>query len=193
MAKITKHTKDRMVSELLENGKFNENVEAKKRELDAAGDAVYQAIFGKYLDDMKKLPSEFFQHLNMIRLQGIPSASNPFRSLVHLSGYRPVIADFNISADFHGLSSSDEVIQKYHLAEKAYEDEVTKRKKARVEAEAMLSSVNTFKQLWKMWPESKSLLGKFEQSDKPNNALLPQNIVNNMNAAFGLPVEKEGE
>ena len=193
MAKITKHTKDSMVSELLENGKFNENVEAKERELEAAGDAVYQAIFGKYLDGMKKLPREFFNHAKSLRLYGIPSGSNAYRTSIHLSEYRPITADYsNISADFHGLSPSDEVIQKYHLAEKAYEDEVTKRKKARAEAEAMLSSVNTFNQLWKLWPESKSLLGKFEQSDKPNNALLPQNMVN-INAAYGLPVEKEGQ
>lgn len=189
MAKLTKHTKLMMIEELIKNGKFAENIKTKEREIEAVGDEIYRAIFGKYLDEIKKLPREFFHHSKAIRLQGIPSAKNNFRTDVHLSDYRPITADYaNIQIDFHGLTATDEIIRKYHIAEQAYEDEVKKEKQARAEADALLSNVNTFKQLWLMWPESQSLLGKFENQDKPNYPLVPQNIVN-INAAFGLPVE----
>ena len=46
---------------------------------------------------------------------------------------------------------------------------------------------DTFKKLWEVWPECKSLLEKFE--DKPAIAILPAVQVHRLNAALGLPVD----
>ena len=56
------------------------------------------------------------------------------------------------------------------------------------EVNAVLESVHTFKKLWEVWPECKSLLEKFE--DKPTIAILPAVQVHRLNAALGLPVDE---
>lgn len=189
MTRITKYTRELMLDELIKNGKFAENIQAKEQALKQVGHEIYLKIFGKYLDDIKKLPELLFNRTNELRLDGIKSRNSRFMLRVELPDYHVCLA-FGpaVGKNFHGLTEDDEVIKKYLAAEQAYNDEFSKRKQARRDAEAMLAGVNTFKQLWKMWPESQSLLGKFEKSDKPNYPLVPQNIVN-INAAFGLPVE----
>ncbi|WFF38000.1 hypothetical protein LU290_06975 [Moraxella nasibovis] len=189
MTRITKDTKALMIAELLKNGKFQENIRAKHKAVEAAGDEIYQHIFGKHLDDIKKLPELLFNRTRELRLEGIKSSKNCFWLRVSLSDYRVGLA-FGpvVGKNFHGLTEDDEIIKKYLAALQAHEDECDKMNYARRDAEAMLAGVNTFKKLWKVWPESQSLLGKFENQGKSNYPLVPQNIVN-INAAFGLPVE----
>lgn len=57
------------------------------------------------------------------------------------------------------------------------------------EVHAVLESVHTFKKLWEVWPECKSLLEKFE--NKPAIAILPAVQVHRLNAALGLPAETQ--
>lgn len=194
MAKLTKHTKLMMIEELIKNGKFADNIQAKEQVLKQAGHEIYLKIFGKYLDDIKKLPELLFNRARELKLEDIKSPESRFYLRVALPDYHVCLAfGAAVGKNFHGLTEDDDVIKNYLAAKQAYDDEFSKMKQAKTDAEAMLAGVNTFKKLWEVWPESQSLLGKFEQSDKTYNALLPQNIVNNMNAAFGLPVEKEGE
>ncbi|WII94673.1 hypothetical protein LU276_06495 [Moraxella haemolytica] len=189
MTRITKYTRELMLDELIKNGKFAENIQAKEQALKQAGHEIYLKIFGKYLDDIKKLPELLFNRTRELRLDDIKSRNSRFMLRVELPDYHVCLAFGSvIGKNFHGLTEDDEIIKKYLAAKQAYDDEFSKMKQARTDAEAVLSGINTFKQLWKMWPESQSLLGKFENQDKPNYPLVPQNIVN-INVAFGLPVE----
>lgn len=191
MTRITKYTKELMLDELIKNGKFADNIQAKEQALKQAGYEIYLKIFGKYLDDIKKLPELLFNRTRELILEGVKSSENCFWLRVSLSDYRVGLA-FGpvVGKNFHGLTEDDDVIKNYLAAKQAYDDEFSKMRQARTDAEAMLAGVNTFKKLWKVWPESQSLLGKFEKSDKPNYPLITQNIAN-INAAFGLPVENE--
>ncbi|WP_323842915.1 Nmad5 family putative nucleotide modification protein [Moraxella sp. Pampa] len=190
MARLTKEIKHLMVNELLKNGKFDDNIKQKEYDLRLAGDEIHQHIFGKYLDDVKKLPNLFFYHSKVLKLEGIQCLDNKYYFDVILSDNRVVLMHGPcIGKDFHGLTKDDAIIKKYLVAKQAYEDEQRKKRQAKFDAETMLSGINTFKQLWKVWPDSRSLLEKFEKSDRPNYPLVPQSIVN-INAAFGLPVGK---
>lgn len=61
------------------------------------------------------------------------------------------------------------------------------RNSMRSEVQALLDSVQTFKKLWEVWPESKTLLEKFEE--KPAIAILPAVQVQRLNEVLGLTVE----
>lgn len=53
---------------------------------------------------------------------------------------------------------------------------------------AILNSVNTFKKLWEVWPESKELVGHLEESSE--KTFLPSLDIAQVNAALGIPKEK---
>lgn len=192
MSKLTKQIKAAMIEELIKNGGFRENIKNKELEVRKVGDKIYEYIFSIYYEHFKALPAEMLHNHKHLMLYGV-SDNTRHRCLdVDLTDYRPSWGyGAAIPEDVHKLDKNHELILEYNDALKKLEDERNKLKQASSEASALLESINTFKQLWKIWPESQSLLGKFEKSDKPNYPLVPQNIVN-INAAFGLPVEKKG-
>lgn len=90
------------------------------------------------------------------------------------------------------LYVGDEAIAvEYQKAVDVCEDFDIKRKQMSREINPVLESVHTFKKLWEVWPESKSLLEKFEE--KPTIAILPAVQVNKLNVALGLPVSEVKE
>lgn len=63
--------------------------------------------------------------------------------------------------------------------------------KLKTQVLAILNSVNTFKKLWEVWPESKELVGHLEESSE--KTFLPSVDISQINLALGIPKEKAEE
>lgn len=177
MSTLTKAIRENMREAVL-NHAFQAKEEAAKKELIAAGVALYMSVHTDYLPIMQRLPSGFLyssdrfdvniggqQHrvqLDKTRLMTYESRSE----------YYPIEANNSFAIDY--LRANDKV-----------SDVDNQRSQKFREVTAILESVRTFKKLWEVWPEAKPLLEKFET--KPPAAFLPAIQFDRINAELGLP------
>lgn len=190
MARISKHTKSLMLAELLKHGKFDENISAKEQTMREIGDEIHHSIFGKYLPAINKLPDTMFNYTQQLTLDGIESPDSKFRLRVSLSDFRVATArGGNLTEDFHKLTNDSDLIKRYLAARKDFEDEQVKKRAAKEEADAVLSSVTTFNKLWEVWSDARPILEKFDTTT-PNLPTVVSQVAT-LNTIFGLPPQEQ--
>ncbi|WOE40740.1 Nmad5 family putative nucleotide modification protein [Acinetobacter chinensis] len=178
MSRLTNQIRQSMLNTMLDHA-FSEKQAAAKAELIAAGDALYMDHHGEHLRTMQKLPQGF-----LYRSSQMDTNIGGQRHAVMLSEVKCMsLASRDSRIVF---VASNPVAIEYLSANNKFDDLIKQRADMSREVNAVLESVHTFKKLWEVWPESKSLLGKFEE--KPAIAILPAVQVNRLNASLGLPV-----
>lgn len=179
MSRLTNQIRKSMISTVLDHA-FIEKQKQAQSELNAAGEALYMAHHGEYLATLELLPSSFVYRSSRFDTNIAGQRHNIYfeekRIMTHES-----------SSSHVAFESDHPEAQAFLRADDKVEDISKQRNAMDREVNSVLESVNTFKKLWEVWPECKSLLEKFEQ--KPTIAILPAVQVNRLNAALGLPVE----
>lgn len=185
MSRLTKQLREKMLETVLEHA-FTAKQQAANRAKVAAGEKVYTDIYGAHLIAMESLPKGF---MNKGRYIYIAIAGQ--KHCVELSEQKKIgYSHDSRHSETAKLYVGDEVIAQEFLAAVDVSADLDKQRKAmHREVYAVLESVHTFKKLWEVWPECKSLLEKFE--DKPTIAILPAVQVHRLNAALGLPAETQ--
>lgn len=184
MSRLTKQLREKMLETVLDHA-FTAKEQAAYKAKIVAGEKVYTDIYGPHLIAMESLPKGFLSKTHYIYI-----AIGGQKHKVDLTEDRLIGRGH---ADRYGsgakLYVGDEVVaQEFLKAVEAVSDIQTERSNMHREVNAVLESVHTFKKLWEVWPECKSLLEKFE--DKPTIAILPAVQVHRLNAALGLPVDE---
>lgn len=183
MSRLTNQIRQSMLKTVLDHAFSAAERTAAQAKLVAA-EKIYSDIYGAHLIAMESLPKGYL----------------PRRSYLYIAiGGQMRQIDFSegkLTGGSHGdrhshskakLYVGDEpVVVEWLKAESDCEDVKSRRSAMRREVGAVLDSVPTFKKLWEVWPECKSLLEKYEV--KPSIAILPTVQVANLNAALGLPV-----
>lgn len=180
MSRLTKQIREKMLAEVLDHA-FAEKQRQAKAELNAAAEALYMAHHGEYLATLELLPSSFIYRSKSFNVsiggQCHYISFNEKRIMTYESSHSRVVFDADHSEAQAFLRANDKV-----------ENINKQRSGMHREVNAILESVHTFKKLWEVWPECKSLLEKFEQ--KPSIAILPAVQVDRLNSALGLPVDE---
>lgn len=182
MSRLTKQLREAMLNEILSHA-FDAKQKSAEQLKISAGEKLYQDIYSSSLIAMESLPSGFLPraryfyiaiagqihliYLSEPRLIGGSHGDKYGNKAKLYVGDEPVAIDFQKTIDL--CVNLDQ-----------------QRKQMSREITPVLESVHTFKKLWEVWPESKSLLGKFEV--KPAIAILPAVQVSKLNASLGLPV-----
>lgn len=180
MSRLTKSLREAMLGTVLDHA-FSEKLSQARANLIAAGDALYMDHHGEHLRTMQKLPASFFYK------QGrMDTNIGGQRHIVSLSESKPMSYESHCSRIVF-LADNPVAIAWLQANDKVKDTEKQRDAMSR-EINAVLESVHTFKKLWEVWPESKSLLEKFEQ--KPAIAILPAVQVAKLNSALGLPTDK---
>ena len=183
MSRLTKQLRESMRDTML-NHAFNAKQDAAEKAKIMIGEQIYNDIYGPYLIAMESLPKRKLPKSGYIYIAIGGQKHKVNFSENRLVGYH----DWEKYYEGAKLYVGDEpVAQAFLKAVKDVDDIKSQREAMSREVTAVLDSVHTFKKLWEVWPESKSLLEKFEQ--KPTIAILPAVQVHRLNAALGLPVE----
>ncbi|MCO8100889.1 Nmad5 family putative nucleotide modification protein [Acinetobacter indicus] len=180
MSRLTKQLREKMLAEVLDHA-FAEKQRQAKAELNAAAEALYMAHHGEYLATLELLPGSF-----IYRSKNFDVSIGGQRHLISFNERRIMTYESNHSRV--AFDADHPEAQAFLSANNNVEDIDKQRSNMHREVNAVLESVHTFKKLWEVWPECKSLLEKFEH--KPAIAILPAVQVHRLNAALGLPVEE---
>lgn len=188
MTRLTKQIKKEMVEELIRHGKFDNDIATKQSAIKAQGDKIWHFVFDKYAEPINALPERMIMRASYIRLSGIddPFSKSHFSNLkIELTTYRPTLAhNQDIYSEIHGLSNDSPLIINYIQAKQNLQDAELKLKQAIADAQAILNSCNTFKQLWDAWAECRPVLEKFEHQGEVIYPIAKP--IQTLNAAFGL-------
>jgi len=179
MSRLTKQLREKMLETVLDHA-FSEKQKQANVELYAAGDALYMNYHGEYLKTMQKLPASFLYRQGRMRTN-----IGGQRHDVFLSEQKPMSYESNNSCLV--FEADNPVAIAWLKASDKVKDMADQRKAMSREVNAVLESVQTFKKLWEVWPQSKSILEKFEE--KPSIAILPAVQVTRLNKVLGLPAE----
>ena len=187
MSRLTKQLREAMLDAILLHA-FDAKQKAAKQAKILAGEQVYQDIYAPHLIAMESLPKGFLPKYSMFYIAIAGQTHTVDCSECRLIGKG--------HGDRHGekakLYVGDEQVSKNYLeAVERCNDLQAQRNSMFREITPVLESVHTFKKLWEVWPESKSLLEKFEA--KPAIAILPAVQVNKLNVALGLPASTSEE
>lgn len=183
MSRLTKQLREKMLETVLDHA-FTSKQQAANRAKVAAGEKIYTDIYGTHLIAMESLPKGFLPRTSSIYIAISGQKHKVEFSESRLIG-RGHSEHYNSGAKLY--VGDEPVAQEFMKAVEAVSDIKSQREQMRREVNAVLESVQTFKKLWEVWPECKSLLEKFEQ--KPTIAILPAVQVNKLNAALGLPAD----
>lgn len=181
MSRLTNQIRQSMLKAVLEHA-FSEKIAQAKADLIVAGDALYMDHHGEHLKIMQKLPASF-----LYKQGRMDTNIGGQRHVVQLSESKPMSYESNCSRIVFEADNPAAIA--WLQANEKVGDAINQRDAMSREVNAVLESVHTFKKLWEVWPESKSLLEKFEQ--KPAIAILPAVQVAKLNSALGLPTDKE--
>lgn len=185
MSRLTKQLREKMLETVLDHA-FTAKEQAAYKAKIVAGEKIYTDIYGAHLIAMESLPKGFLPRSSSIYI-----AIGGQKHKVDLSEGRLIGRGhsdrYNEGAKLY--VGDEPVAQEFMKAVNALSDVQSERTSMNREVNAVLESVHTFKKLWEVWPECKSLLEKFE--DKPTIAILPAVQVHRLNAALGLPAETE--
>ncbi|WP_314339349.1 MULTISPECIES: Nmad5 family putative nucleotide modification protein [Acinetobacter] len=183
MSRLTNQIRQSLLKTVLDHA-FSEKQSKAKSDLVLAGDALYLDHHGEHLKTMKKLPANF-----LYKQSRMDTNIGGQRHIVSLSESKLMSYESNCSRIV--FEADNPVAISWLQANENVESLVKQRHAMECEVNAVLESVHTFKKLWEVWPESKSLLEKFEA--KPAIAILPAVQVNKLNVALGLPVSEAKE
>lgn len=188
MSRLTNQIRQSMLKTVLNHAFSAAERTAAQTKLVAA-EKIYSDIYGAHLIAMESLPRGFLEKRSYIYIaiggqtRQIDFAECKLIGADHYSRH---------STNKAKLYVGDELVVAEWLKAESDCDDIEKRRNAmRREVGAVLDSVPTFKKLWEVWPECKSLLEKYEA--KPSIAILPAVQVANLNAALGLPVTREAD
>lgn len=184
MSRLTKQLREKMLETVLDHA-FTAKQQAAERIKIVAGEKIYTDIYGSHLIAMESLPKGILAKSRYIYVAIAGQKHCVYFGESRLIGHK--------HSDRYGdnakLYVGDETVsQEFMKAVEAVDKLQSERKSMQREVNAVLESVQTFKKLWEVWPECKSLLEKFEQ--KPAIAILPAVQVHRLNAALGLPVDE---
>jgi len=180
MSRLTNQIRKSMLEAVLDHA-FSEKQSQAKYELSVAAEALYMAHHGEYLATLELLPSSF-----VYRSRSFDVSIGGQRHLISFNEKR--IMTYESSQSRVAFDADHPEAQAFLRANDKVDDVDKQRSDMYREVNAVLESVHTFKKLWEVWPECKTLLEKFEQ--KPTIAILPAVQVNRLNAALGLPVDE---
>ena len=186
MSRLTKSLREAMIKTILDHA-FNAKQAAAQKVKELCAEKVYQDVYGKHLIAMESLPKGFLKKVPNFYIS-IAGRSHCIRiSESRLIGFKHDESYYRAK-----LYAGDESVAiEYQSAVEACDDIDTQRRHMSLEITPVLESVHTFKKLWDVWPESKSILEKFEA--KPTIAILPAVQVAKLNTALGLPASTEAE
>lgn len=185
MSRLTNQIRQSMLKTVL-NHAFLAIEESAKRVKFAAAENIYADVYGAHLNAMQSLPKGFLLKNNYIYVGIAGQVREIGFSESRVIGYKH---DSRNSSDKAKLYVGDEpVVLDWLKAVDACDDVKNRREAMHREVNAVLESVQTFKKLWEVWPECKTLLEKYEQ--KPTIAILPAIQVDRLNAALGLPINE---
>lgn len=182
MSRLTKSLREAMLDTILSHA-FDEKQKKAEQAKIIAGEKVYQDIYGKHLIAMESLPNDFMAKCRYFYIAIGGRTHTVYCSETRLVGRSHGERHGNKAKLYVG---DEQVAIDFQKAVEVCNDLESKRNSMSKEITPVLESVHTFKKLWEVWPESKSLLEKFEE--KPTIAILPAVQVNKLNAALGLPV-----
>lgn len=181
MAALSKTLKNTLARKLAGHA-FDEKIKAAESAMCAAGYDLYVHVFGaENVTMMEKLPDGFFEKgwCFYINVRG-------YRRTVRMAKSRNIpYRAAGSCRDIPVVDFDDEPLKKYFAAFDAHENLERAKNAAAQKAEAAMANINTFGQLWKLWPESQSVIGHFEK--KPERALLPAVVITDLNKELGLP------
>ena len=141
-------------------------------------DALYNHTYSKELQELlAKVPNSF---LCMNKQMGVSLRFCGKYFYVRMSEERPTNTNVFVCEADHPLITQVTNCLDEH---KALQEE---RESASVQINATLSQVKSFKRLWEIWPESKSLLQDLEDTMKPKNQLI---VPDQLNKILNLPKE----
>ncbi|RZG71878.1 hypothetical protein EXU29_12185 [Acinetobacter wuhouensis] len=184
MSRLTKQLREAMLDAILSHA-FDAKQKSADQEKTTEGEKIYQDIYGTSLIAMESLPKGFLPRSNTFY---IAIAGQTHR--VHLSEARLIghshTKDYSYTPKAKLYVGDEQVAIDFQKAVENCRDLKSQREQMSREITPVLESVHTFKKLWEVWPESKSLLEKFEV--KPAIAILPAVQVDKLNVALGLPV-----
>ncbi len=182
MSRLTKSLREAMLQTILSHA-FDEKQKLANQAKTVAGEKVYQDIFGPSLIAMESLPKGFLPSNRYFYIAIAGRSHTVYLSERRLTGVSHGERHGNKAKLYAG---DEQVAIDYQKAVELCDDLENQRESMSKEITPILESVQTFKKLWEVWPESKSLLEKFEE--KPAIAILPAVQVAKLNTALGLPV-----
>lgn len=185
MASLSKQLEAGMAVKLADHA-FGEKIKVAYQAVTAAGDELYVHVFGaENIKLMNSLPNGFIEKTRLFFVNLNGDVRN-----VDIANDRPIPRHAaSAYREIPVVNIADEPVRKYVAASREYDSLKRQRSEARSRAEAAMANINTFGQLWKLWPEAKSVIGHFEQ--KPERALLPAVVINDLNKELGLPAGGE--
>ena len=186
MSRLTKSLREAMVKTILDHA-FNAKQSAAQKDKELCAEKIYQDVFGKHSIAMESLPKGFLEKSSVFHIS-IAGRSHCVRmSESRLVGHKHDNSYYKAKL----YAGNEAVAIEYQQAVELCEDLQTQRNNMSREITPVLESVQTFKKLWEVWPESKSLLEKYEA--KPAIAILPAVQVAKLNTALGLPASTQVE
>ncbi|MEN8283079.1 Nmad5 family putative nucleotide modification protein [Acinetobacter gerneri] len=187
MSRLTKSLREAMLNAILSHA-FDAKQKSAEQAKILAGEKIYQDVYGSSLIAMESLPHGFLPRNRYFYIAIAGRMHTVYCSEKRLTGVS--------HGDRHGTKAKlyvgdEQVAINFQEASELCSDLEKQRNAMSREISPVLESIQTFKKLWEVWPESKSLLEKFEQ--KPAIAILPAVQVNKLNVALGLPVSTAEE
>lgn len=187
MSRLTNQLREKMLETVLDHAFLSKINSAQKAKI-VAGEKIYQDIYGPYLIAMESLPKGFLPRTPSVYIAvagqkhcvdfSEPRLIGKGHGDRYSQAAKLYVGDEQVAADFLKTVSDLTDIE-------------NDRSNMKREVRAVLESVHTFKKLWEVWPECKSILEKFEV--KPSIAILPAVQVDRLNSVLGLPAKEDGE
>ncbi|MCW1507650.1 hypothetical protein MKL33_06665 [Acinetobacter sp. AOR43_HL] len=183
MSRLTKTLREAMLETILTHAFDSKQKTAHQNKI-ICGEKIYQDIYSTNLIAMESLPKGFLPRSRHIYIA--------IAGQMHIVNFSEIRLIGSSHGDRHGnkakLYVGDEAVAVDFLKSVEICSDLEKQRNSmRSEVQALLDSVQTFKKLWEVWPESKTLLEKFEE--KPAIAILPAVQVQRLNEVLGLTVE----
>ncbi|HFG6953857.1 Nmad5 family putative nucleotide modification protein [Acinetobacter baumannii] len=179
MSRLTKNLRERM-RDCVINKTFDSKFDALNKQKVEVSEKIYLDIYGNHIETMNKLPKGFLKGCSYLYIAIGGQEHCLYFSSDKLKAYnhdrwdkaKLYVGDEPLAVEFMNVVNALEKLEK-------------ERDRMRREVFSLLDSVQTFKKLWEVWPESKTLLADFEK--KPIVALLPAIQIQKLNDALGLP------
>lgn len=181
--KLTKAMRNEIIFSITAEG-IVQRIKDCEVELRKAGTAVIKSVLKEYWDTMYSLPEGFFSIDTSFYLEREEILTESIRC--------PACYKFGNIIGFSILTATDEqkaAIDNYRIMRKKYNDLRREKGHIEIEANSILNSVSTVKQLLEVWPEVEKYLPYTAKS--VDNRSLPMVQVRQLNDKLELYKEKK--